>query len=158
MNVCLQLVLNKAYFITKLTDKADMNYLMNKIRKYDKIKIPTFRKSYSICTTAQYKQKNTSLVTNLIAKPLNQSSKLPHGHHINVHTSHLDDSLLVEVVEKVRGQKISIFLFTLTGVLLKRTQVKKIVTVIDIPFTFNKDYLMNVQIDDSIYTWRITRR
>lgn len=135
-----------------------MNYLMNKIRNYDTIKIPTFRKSYSICTSVQYKQKKTALFSNLMAKPLNQSGKLPQGHHINVHTSHLDDSLLVEVVEKVRGQKISIFLFTLTGVLLKRTQVKKIVTVIDIPFTFNKDYLMNVQIDDSIYTWRVTRR
>lgn len=140
-----------------LTDSIDMNYLIDNIYKYDSIKIPTFCKSSMICKTFYSQKKTASLFTYLAVKPLNQSDYLPFGHHVNVHINRFNNLLLVEFLENVRGQKVSIFLFTLTGVLLKRMNVKKLITIIDMPFFFGKDYLMNVQIDESIYTWRITR-
>lgn len=134
-----------------------MNYFTKYRYRNSSIKLPTFSKLKMVYFSKRYLKSHSISPIVLKAKLLNQPPVIPRGHRVNVHTSTLDGCLLIELKEKVHGQKISVFIFTLSGVLLKRTNVKKLVTIIYMPFTFSKDYLMNVQIDDTIYTWRISR-
>lgn len=74
---------------------------------------------------------------------------------IKVKTNPSNNSLSVELSERTRGQMITIFLFTLGGTLLKRIRTRKNLTIINNPAIFNSDFSMNIQIDESVYTWRV---
>ncbi|BEH00231.1 hypothetical protein BSYN_24950 [Bacteroides sedimenti] len=67
------------------------------------------------------------------------------------------DSLLLEIKENSKNISAFVYLFSITGTLLQMIQISTSTTILRIPYLSDNKCLMNIQIGQDVFTWKITK-
>jgi len=129
----------------------------NTCRYIDNLGTHILRKPAMICMDTVYLVNKNMQKESIIIKEVKPNFGVLKGQKVKVYPHSENDSLIVEIIESSKNIKAFIFVFTLTGTLLKMVNATEAKTVVDIPSLEKGKYLMNIQIGKEVSTWTITK-
>ncbi len=150
---------NVHYNLNVDINMANIQYKTNKVCRFSgNSENHLLRKPAMICMDTVHLVNKNMLKESIIIKEIKPNVGVLKGQEVKVYSCSENDSLLVEIVDNSKNIKAFIFMFTLTGTLLKMIDVTEAKTVVDMPSLAKGKYLMNIQIGKDVSTWTITKQ